>query len=391
MLQVRRWRFLFVLALGTGMLVAAEEKKGDGRLKLVESVPRDELNTVVRTAISQDGKFLYAASWRIAALNVYARDPKTGRLENKQTITDVNNLAGATDVRLSPDGRMVLAIAFASKAALLYSRDPQTGKLSLLDVARDGEKAVRLRWPIQGAFSPDSKLVSVLDDVGEGDRAPGALVNFRVNGGKLELAGIDEGKDACYSGARGLAVHPSGKTLFIAAYRASALVVAERDPKSGNTSVRQVVKDDEGAAHGLAGAFGVALSPDGRHVYVCAGRFGGDDAVSAFQLAADGRLAVIQEFVDGRGELQGFLGGNELAVSPDGLNVYAVATRSGSIASFRRDPESGKLTYLGTIPDCAEGGPNGAAGVTVSPDNQFVYVATEDKSTISIFNRDTGK
>jgi DNA-binding beta-propeller fold protein YncE len=89
--------------------------------------------------------------------------------------------------------------------------------------------------------------------------------------------------------------------------------------------------------------------------------------------------------------LQGFLGGNELAVSPDGLNVYAAATRSGSVASFHRDPESGKLTYLETITDCAEGGPNGAAGISVSPDNQFVYVATEDKSAVSIFKRDAGK
>jgi len=78
-------------------------------------------------------------------------------------------------------------------------------------------------------------------------------------------------------------------------------------------------------------------------------------------------------------------------VSPDGRNVYAAATRSASVASFRRDPESGKLTCRATIPDCAEGGPNGAAGIDISPDSQFVYVATEDKSVISIFERALGK
>ncbi len=76
--------------------------------------------------------------------------------------------------------------------------------------------------------------------------------------------------------------------------------------------------------HGLAGAMAVAVSPDGRHVYVSAGRFGGDDAVIVFRLAGHGRLAVIQEFLDGGGELQGFLGGNELAVSPDGLNAIEI-------------------------------------------------------------------
>ena len=111
----------------------------------------------------------------------------------------------------------------------------------------------------------------------------------------------------------------------------------------------------------------------------------------ACRLTDGGELAFIQEFRDGGGELQGFLGGNQVTISPDGLNVYAAATRSGSIASFRRDPTTGKLTYLETIPDCGEGGENGAAAISVSPDNAFVYVATEDKKAISIFKRDGGE
>ena len=73
------------------------------------------------------------------------------------------------------------------------------------------------------------------------------------------------------------------------------------------------------------------------------------------------------------------------------MNVYAAATGTGSVASFRRDAATGKLTYLETIPDCAEGGQNGAAGISVSPDNKFVYVATEDRKTISIFKRDQSR
>ena len=209
-----------------------------------------------------------------------------------------------------------------------------------------------MRFPVQAAFSPDSKSVVVLDDAGEGDDAPGAVDTFRVKDGKLELAGTDKGKDGCYSGARGMAFHPNGKFLLVAAYRGSALVLADRDALTGVTSVRQVVKDDEGPVHGLAGAFGVVVSSDGRHAYISSGRFGGDNAVSAFRLGDAGKLEFIQEFIDGGGELQGFRAGNHLAISPDGLNVYAAATGTGSVASFRRDPATGKLTYLETIPDC---------------------------------------
>ena len=390
MSRINLSRLMTVLALGLGVVQAGEvEQRGEGRLKLVQAEAHDELDSAVTATISSDGKFLYAASWKIGALNVYARDLKTGLLENKQTIAEPEDLAGVTDIELSPDGKMAVAVAFRSRTVTLFDRNSDTGELKLVDIARDGEKGVHLSFPVQGAFSPDSRFVVVLDDGGEDD---GAVASFRVGTNKkLELAEIDKGKDGCYAGARGLAFHPSGKTLMVASYRGSTLVAADFDAKTGSTRVRQVMRDGQGGAAGLVGAFGVVVSPDAKHVYVVSGRFGGDNAVSAFKLTDEGELGFIQEFRDGGGELQGFLGGNHVTVSPDGLNVYAAATRSGSIASFRRDPTTGKLTYLETIPDCGEGGENGAVAVSVSPDNAFVYVATEDKKAISIFKRDIGR
>ena len=213
------------------------------------------------------------------------------------------------------------------------------------------------------------------------------MISFRVVDGKLVLAGVDEGKDGCYAGVRSVAFHPDGKTVFVAADRAGTLVAADRDPATGRTSVRQVVKDEEGDVHGLAGAMGVAVSRDGRFVYVCSGRFRGDNAVSVFKYGTDGRLAFVQEVINGQGELTDFEGGNQLTISADGQSVYAAATRSGKVACFRRDPATGKLKLLETIADGGEGGPLGATAVEVSPDGKFVYVPAEDKRSISVFRR----
>jgi 6-phosphogluconolactonase (cycloisomerase 2 family) len=390
MLWLSRYGSIFVVLLGMGLLGATQLKNGEGRLTLVESVPRDELDAVVSVATSRDGKFHYAAAWRSATLTVFARDPKTGKLEPKQTITDQNVLAGTTSLNLSPDGGLAVAAAFQSRTVVLYTRSAETGELARSDVAREGEKELRMQFPIAAAFSPDSKFVYVVDDSGPGDGGQGGITAFRVNDGKLELVGTDEGKDGCYAGARGLAFHPDGKTLFVACNRAGTLVVADRDGGTGKTSVRQVIKDEEGDVHGLAGAMGVVVSANGRFAYVSSGRFRGDDAVSVFQVGAGGRLILVQEFLNGKGELQSFEGGNQLAVSPDGLNVYAAATRSRTVACFRRHQVSGRLTFLETIPDGGKGGEFGAAGVTLSPDGQFVYVATEDGKAVSVFKRDIG-
>jgi len=374
------------LVLMVGMIGAAPEDKGDGRLKLVEAVPRDDLGAVTGLAIDPDGKFLYAASWQSATVTGFARDAKTGKLDPRQTIFSPDALAGTTSLTVSPDGRFAVASAFRSKSAILYTRNATTGELIQADAVRDGERGVGFHFPIRSAVSPDSKFAYILDD-GGGNGGPGAVVAFRIRDDRLELVATDEGNDGCYRGTRGCVFHPNNKTLFVTGSRPGTLVVADCDETTGRTSVRQVIKDDEGEVHGLAGAFGVAVSPDGRSVYVASGRFGGDNAVSAFRLTSDGRLAFLQEFLNGQGDLQNFEGGNQLAVSPDGLNVYAVATLSGTIASFRRDPATGKLNYLETVADGGEGDGPGAAGIAISPDGQFVYVATENKKAISVFKR----
>jgi 6-phosphogluconolactonase (cycloisomerase 2 family) len=388
-MRMSRADWISILVLVVGQLGAGPDEKGDGRLKFVESIPRDDLAGASAVAIDPDGKFLYATGWKSSSVLAFARDAKTGTLDHRQTISSQDILQGATSLSVSPDGRLAFAAAFRSRAAVLYLRDAATGELTQADVAGDGGGGVRFSWPIRTVFSPSSKFAYVLDDMGPGGQ--GAVVAFRVRDDALELVAIDLGRDGCYHGARGFAFHPDNKTLFVTCSKAGTLVVADCDAKTGVTNVRQVIKDDEEDARGLAGALGVVVSPDGRFVYVSSGRFGGDNAVSAFRLDSDGRLSLLQEFVDGDGTLRGFEGGNQLTISPDGLNVYASATLSGAVASFRRDPATGRLTFLETLPDGGEGDGLGAGGIRVSPDGDFVYVATEDKKALSVFKRASDK
>jgi 6-phosphogluconolactonase (cycloisomerase 2 family) len=391
MLRTDRCCAIVGIFLAVGVVGGAPAQTGEGRLKLIESIARDDQDGVVSVAISRDGRFLYAASWKSATLTVHARDARSGKLEHKQSIHDEDALAGGTSFNLSPDGRWGIAAAFQTKTVVLFSRNADSGELTRSDVALDGNQDVQLQFPTVPVFSPDSKFICVLDDSGPGDGGRGAVTTFRIADGKLKLVACDEGKDGCYAGARGLAVHPSGKTLFVACRTAGTLVVADRDVDTGKTNVRQVVKDEDGDVHGLAGAMGVVVSHDGRFVYVCSGRFDGDDAVSVFQSGADGRLILVQEFVNAKEDLRGFEGGNHLALSPDGLSLYAAGTRSGTVACFARSPLSGRLAYLDTVPDGGDGGPLGATSAVVSPDNRFVYVPTEDKKSISVFQRDAGR
>jgi 6-phosphogluconolactonase (cycloisomerase 2 family) len=269
----------------------------------------------------------------------------------------------------------------------LLERDQSTGTLKVLDKVKDGENGVQnLRWLVDGTFSLDSRFVYVIAS------RSAAVTVFRItDDSKLEFVECTKGEDGCLSGAHGIAIGPKDKYLYVASCVANTLVVLERNAETGKTKLIQVIKDEQAGVHGLAGAFSVACSPDGAFVYTNAGRFDGDSAVCVFKKMSDGTLSLVQEVFGDEEGLVGFVGGNELRVSPDGQNLYAIGTRSNSVVVFRRNVETGKLAHLQTLYDSEVVGKNGSAsGIGISPDGEHVYVAGEDDNSILVFKRLTG-
>jgi sugar lactone lactonase YvrE len=144
--------------------------------------------------------------------------------------------------------------------------------------------------------------------------------------------------------------------------------------------------------HALDGANGVATSLDGKSVYV-ASFF--DDAVVRFSRnTTTGAITeppttagCVSETgadvcVDGRG----LDFANAVAVSPDGKSVYVASTDSNAVARFNRGPVAGGITQpagnTGCVSDmgglgCDLGrGLLGANLVAVSPDGTSVYVGS---------------
>jgi len=365
------------------------EANAFGKLEYVEHLTREDLLSVTSIETSPDGRYAYAAAYIPSALLTFKRDPGTGYLQHIQTISDNNDLSGAVKARVSPDGRYVVCVSFRSNTVSLFERDSSKGLLKKLDTVRQNERGGQgLTWVIHGVFSPDSKFVYTVADHGQG----AAVSVFRITQQtKLELIQTNTGEDKCFAGARGIAISPKGDSLYVASYQASNLVVLDIDAQSGKTKVRQIIKDEQGDVHGLGGAFAVACSPDGDFVYTSAGRFVGDNAVCVFKRTSDGTLSLVQEIFDGQKGLAGFVGGNEPLVSPDGQNLYVLGSRSNSVVVFKRNLETGQLTYLQTFYDSEVAGKEGSAsGIGISPDGEYVYVAGESDNSILIFKRFTG-
>ena len=252
-------------------------------------------------ALSPDGENAYVAAAESNAVVMFDRNPVTGALAQLGCISDDghdrlcttgNALRGATAVLASTDGKHVYVAAAASNAVLTFSRDPATGLLTqrgcvLQDAPPRGSctPGKGMLGPTALAQSPDGRTVFAASydsnaiAVFARDTTTGAL---RWIGCQSQLYEEDE-PDGCGHGSplespTGIAVSRDGSRLYVPVE--TGLTVLDRDPTTGRLSIGGCLTyagyyDDEitkrcQLASGLAGASGVALSPDGRNVYVTA-------------------------------------------------------------------------------------------------------------------------
>ena len=95
------------------------------------------------------------------------------------------------------------------------------------------------------------------------------------------------------------------------------------------------------------------------------------------------KIEVIQKFIQAV-DLEDFAGGNEIAVSPDGLIVAALASISDKLVYFKRDPATGMLELVETLSVGSNKNP-GSAGIAFSPDGKNCYVADERSGELVTF------
>lgn len=387
-------------------------------------------------AVSPDDRFVYVASGGSMfggsnGVVVFRRDPGTGALSKAGCVTATSGdgrpgteqgcargdaLIGAADVTIAPDGRTAYVASSGSGAMTWFTRDPASGSLTPAGCVKDFPRGDRcspapgLRGASAVAVSPDGIDVYVASPF----RA--SIRQLHWNGATYVAAACvsHTGSDGACAPVAGLqavwdvAAAPDGRMLY-AVSLSGAVTAFARDPGSGALTPTACLLDSAPSpgpcvdAGGIAGAAGIAVSPDSRDLYV-ASLF--SDAVAGFRLQPDGSLretGCLQRLPANRDD--GFVPDKRcrpatsiwdpevVTVSGDGRTVFAGG--ADTLTSYRRDAQTGLLAQVGcaeefrTSPQClATRATYGVNALATTSDGRNLYLTAAAEHAVTVLSAD---
>lgn len=308
--------------------------------------------------------------------------------------TGTTAVTDAYAITTSPDGQYVYATAgdelkqyertaVGDLTPLITNGVPGYGSLLGLAASADGQHVYAT------SFSGDALITYKLD------QATNLLTFVEL----LEEGGTSSGCSPCLiidglDGAAGVAVSGDGKNVYVVSTQDDAIAHFDRDDTTGMLLFRGSMKEGEDGVTGMNGARDVAVSPDGAHVYVTSywGAAGTGGTVAVFaRHPLTGALTFVTAYADGQVGVTHLDGATGVAVSPDGGQVYVAAQGDDALTVFQRDSFDGMLTQIQVEVDGTRiNGLAGANDVAVSPDGLTVYVAGFADNGVGLFERLVG-
>ena len=209
----------------------------------------------------------------------------------------------------------------------------------------------------------------------------------------------------------GVAVSTDGRNVYVASEVSNSLGIFDRDPVTGALTQKPgtagcISEDGSGGAcedgRGLLTASRVVVSPDGENVYVASqlssaiAIFDRDPATGALT-QKPGTAGCVSNSGDVCEKARALDTPRELAISPDGRNLYVAAQLSSAVTVFERDEAgslrqdagaAGCITETRTRGSCVDGKALAfPVGLAVSPDGGNVYVASAGSNAVAVLRR----
>lgn len=343
----------------------------------------DGTAALVQTA---DGRHVYASTLAGSTLTHLERRPAAARLRVLRTYRSSSDfqsrMSNPLDMVLSPNEDFLYVLATNTQAVVVLARDTNSGALSFVEAVPPlGEPPV-LTFANSLSLTPDGRHLYVTQFDTE------RVAQFeRLGDGRLSYLGFYSGSGLGLSQNQRLVLGPQGQFAYFLSFQGPGAVLS-RDLANGLLNYSgPLIPPQEHMIDGLQDPLDMALSADGRHLYV-AGR--NDDAIVALGLHR-GQLDQVPIDIERQddGGVQALRQVASLALSPDGRHLYATGT-DGDIDGFQRHDASGALQWSHFWPGVL-GGINLSANsdLLFDSDGEHLYLASSGDSSLGVLKRNS--
>jgi len=286
-------------------------------------------------AVDPSGKFAYATNWgegnTAGSLSMYTMNPTSGALTFTGTVVapcappPSPGSCAPGSLAVHPSGKFAYVAdegGFTPTSVSMYAINATTGDLTLIGtIAADGRA-------IAVTVDPSGKFAYVADGGQNSDGSKGTNVSmYAIDATTGVLTSI--GKIAAGLSPSSIAIHPSGKFVYVANYDSNDISMYTMNTITGSlTSIGT-----------LAAAVGsIVIHPSGKFAYVTS-----SSGVSMYAIDTTGG-ALTFAGTTGTGPSPG-----SITIHPSGKFAYGTNSGSNSISMYSIDAATGSLTLIGTI------------------------------------------
>lgn len=326
----------------------------------------------VGIAVSPDGRHIYAGPFGTdGAIETYTIASNGRPSASPASVIQAGGDDELPGMVFSDDGRFLYVSGSSTNKVYVFERDSSTGELTL-----------RQTFSHSVGFLAPGRLALFENDVYVPAFDSDAVTHLHRDPVTGLLSFVNRITDAtALKGAFGIAVSPDGRTVYVGASRGFRLSVYSRDPVTGNLTYVERFRNTTNGVSGLAEPRDVKVSADGTTVYVASAN---DDGLTAFRRdTGTGLLTFLGDFL--KNSLPGSkYGPYGIGISPDGHHVVASTTLGGdpaelsSLMVFERNPGDGSLVLRRKVLQSEVGDQRVAWSVAFAPGGRFAYVATFD-------------
>lgn len=289
---------------------------------------------------------------------------RSGDLSLDNLSSEMDVLAGASNLVLSGDGQYAYIVSFYGSALLVLKRG-EDHIWSFHQLLYDGLSSERI--------FKDERPIGDLDTLG-------------------------------LLGAWDVAITTEPRQLLVTGYKSNSLSVFDLGD-GGKAQLRQMFTSYDkllgGEEYGLSGAVGVTVSPDGTQVFASAFE---DNSISIFKREVSGNLVWKQTISQRKQGLDALVNPQSLLVSKDNAWLYVACSGTGSLMVFKRE-NTGEYQHVQTLTQTVDLGADSSAGssselgsslalagagnLALTSDGNHLFVTAEEDGALNYFIRES--